>query len=209
VITELKKKSDLHLIRKIWHMGGVLVLYFIWVYLKKPFNLYIFIALWFVFVPVDFLRMKFPQVNKIFSKIFQIIMRASELNHLAGTTYLLTSTVFIALLFPFHVVSLSLLFLAFADPLASFVGIKWGRRKIFGHKSIEGFSAAFLICTTVTYLYLGYFLNFENKLLVSVLAGACGALAELVPIRKLDDNFTMPILSSVSLYFLFIVFNIF
>lgn len=206
---DYKKKSDLHLPRKIWHMGGVLVLFSIWNYFSKLESLWIYSILWVALVPIDFIRLKTPQLNQFFSRIFKIIMRSSELNQLAGTSYLLTSVIIIAFLFPPPIVSLSLLFLAFADPLASFVGIKWGRHKIFGHKSYEGFFAALIVCSAVTCFYFfNRGLEIQNYYLVILFSGLIGALAELIPVGKLDDNLTMPILSSICLYFLFIFFSI-
>jgi dolichol kinase len=205
---EFKKKSDLHLLRKAWHMLGVLALFFIWNFLTYPISVYIFIALWLFLVPGDFVRVKYPYYNKMFNTLFRPILRSTELNKLAGTTYLLTSVIFISLTFSHAIVSISLLFLAFADPIASFVGIKWGRHKIFGHKSYQGFFAAFIVCMAVTYFYLSYFNMTGAILLIALIAGLCGALAELIPLGQMDDNFTMPILSSICLYFLFIFFNI-
>ncbi len=205
---EFKKKSDLHLLRKAWHMLGVLGLFFIWKLFSYPISSYLFIAFWLFFVPGDLVRVKYPHYNKIFNKLFKPILRSSELNKLAGTTYLLTSVVFISFIFSHAIVSLSLLFLAFADPIASFVGIKWGRHKIFGHKSYQGFLAAFAVCALVTAFFLMHFNVSANIFVLAVLAGLCGGLAELIPLGQMDDNFTMPILSSICLYFLFIFFNI-
>jgi diacylglycerol kinase (CTP) len=206
--TEFKQKSDLHLFRKAWHMGGVMILFLIWIFFKFPISTYIFAACWIVFVPGDVVRIKYPEYNKIFNKLFKLILRSTELDRLAGTTYLLTSVIFISMLFSHTIVGLSLLFLAFADPLASYAGIKWGRHKIFGHKSYEGFFAAFVVCAIITYSVLSYLGISTNLFYLSLIAGLCGALAELIPLGKMDDNFTMPILSSICLYFLFIFFNI-
>ena len=136
-------------------------------------------------------------------------MRSTEVNKLAGTTYLLTGVLVITLLFSSTVVSLSLLFLAFADPIASFVGIKYGKDKIFGHKSVQGFVAAFVVCAVLTALFLTYNAVPEHVLVISLLSGLVGALAELIPIGKLDDNFSMPVLSSLGLTILFYFFGFF
>lgn len=205
---EFKKKSDLHVLRKIWHAGGVVGLVLIWLLFKFPTSVYIFITLWVLFVSGDVLRLNNPKYSALFNRCFKPIMRTNELDHFAGTTYLLTSVIFISILFSHTIVTLSLLFLAFADPIASFIGIKWGRHKIFGHKSYEGFLAAVLVCTVLTYMFLSYYRIESHLMLISLLAGLCGALAELIPLGKMDDNFTMPILSSICLYFLFIFFNI-
>ncbi len=75
---------------------------------------------------------------------------------------LFTAGVIVAFIFPHDVTILTLLFLAFADPLASYFGIKYGKDKIFGHKSVQGSLAAFIICAGLLFvgvinLPIGYY----------------------------------------------------
>lgn len=208
-LSGLKNKSDLHLARKIWHMTGVFIMFAAWQFLPYWFSLTCLIIGWLAFVPADILRQKNPNINRAVSGIFRPIMRSSELNRLAGTTYLLTGALVCTLFFNKGVVSLSLLFLAFADPIASYVGIKYGKDKIFGHKSVQGFIAAFVVCAVLCYIFLFFHQVPQFVLIVSLLAGLVGALAELVPLAKLDDNFTMPVVSSIGLSILFYFFGYF
>ncbi|MFZ4404220.1 MAG: diacylglycerol/polyprenol kinase family protein [Pseudobdellovibrionaceae bacterium] len=161
-----------------------------------------------IFVSIDLLRQKNPKLNQWALDVFRPIMRENEVHKLAGTTYLLTGVLILVLFFPRPIVGLSLLFLAFADPMASYVGIKLGKDKIFGHKSLQGFLAAFVVCLFSSWIYL-WSIGVESRLIViGLLAGLIGAFAELIPIGKLDDNLTLPILSAVSLKVLFYVFAI-
>lgn len=204
-----KKRSDVHLARKIWHMAGVFSLFLVWTLFSQAFAILIYAVLWLMFVPGDILRLQNKNINLTLTKWFKPIMRENELNRLAGTSYLLTGTILLALIFETHVVSLSLLFLSFADPIASFVGIKYGKDKLFNNKSLQGFMAAFVVCFLVTIIYL-YAVNTEKYLLVlSLCAGLIGAVSELLPVWKLDDNLTMPLFSSFGLTILFSFFNIF
>lgn len=206
---DFKKRSDVHIARKVWHMGGVTFLFLGWIFLPYWLSMSLLLLAWFLFVPADLTRLYYPKLNRTITRWFRPIMRKNELDRPAGTTYLLTGVLFVGFLFPSQIVSLSLLFLAFADPIASYIGIRYGRDKIFGHKSVQGFVAAFLVCFVITALFL-YFKNVsEYLLIVSLIAGLIGALAELIPIAKIDDNFTMPVLSSIGLFFVFMFFNIF
>lgn len=199
-----KQRSDLHLIRKIWHCGAVLVLYFIWTKLAEPLNKQLIYILAIGFIVGDLLRVYVPALNRFFNSFFRIILRDNEENKLAGTTYLLCGLVIIMNFFSFPVVSLSILFLAFADPFASFIGIKFGKTKIMGGKSLEGFLAAFLLCSLIAGLFFhSYNLPLLSWCLAALGAGLIGAVAELVPISSLDDNLTMPIISAIGLHFLF------
>jgi diacylglycerol kinase (CTP) len=204
-----KSKSDLHMARKVWHMSGVFTLFACWQSFPYWLSMILLGLAWVSFVPADFLRQRNAKLNKFVSTAFKPIMRGSEYNRLAGTTYLITGVLLIAALFTKEVVSLSLLFLAFADPIASYVGIKYGTVKIFGHKSLQGFLAALVVCFLATLAFLFYNDVKENLFIISLLAGFVGAMAELVPLAKIDDNFTMPLMSSLGLASLFYFFNIF
>lgn len=204
-----KNRSDLHVARKVWHMSAVFFIFSCWVFFPYWLSITLLAISWLIFIPVDLLRHKRPNLNKQLMQTLRPIMRSTEVHKLAGTTYLLTGVLLIALFFNQAVVALSLLFLAFADPLASFVGIKYGKDKIFGHKSVQGFIAAFVVCAVMTALYLTYNRIPEHIIVVSLLSGLVGALAELIPIGKIDDNFTMPVLSCIGLTILFYFFGFF
>ncbi|OFZ31661.1 MAG: hypothetical protein A2622_03535 [Bdellovibrionales bacterium RIFCSPHIGHO2_01_FULL_40_29] len=205
-----KNRSDLHVARKVWHVAAVFFIFFCWVAIPIYWLKITLLSIaWILFVPVDFFRQKNPQLNFKLTKFLRPIMRSTELNRLAGTTYLLTGVLLVAILFNEGVVALSLLFLAFADPFASYIGIKYGKDKIFGHKSVQGFMAGFAVCAILTGLFLTYNHVPEHVLVVTLLGGLVGALAELIPIAKIDDNFTMPVLSSIGLTILFYFFGFF
>jgi dolichol kinase len=203
-----KSRSDLHLSRKIWHVLTVSLMFAVYTFCPQWFSMSLLIAGFTIFVSIDLLRQKNPKLNQWALDVFRPIMRENEVHKLAGTTYLLTGVLIIVLFFPRPIVGLSLLFLAFADPLASYVGIKLGKDKIFGHKSLQGFLAAFVVCLLSSWIYL-WSIGVESRLIViGLLAGLIGAFAELIPIGKLDDNLTLPILSAVSLKVLFYFFAI-
>jgi dolichol kinase len=204
----LKKRSDIHWARKIWHISGVVLIFLLFQILPTNFSKFLVVLGAILFVSMDILRKNNKNVNTFFIYYFKPIMRQHEINHLAGTTYLFLGVMILVLFFNPLVVSLSLLFLAFADPFASYFGIRFGRDKIYGDKTIQGFFAAFLICAGLTILYLIYHdLLLDRVILVAVLAGIIGALAELVPIAKLDDNLTIPIVSGLGLSGLFYLFG--
>ncbi len=206
----LKKRSDIHYARKIWHMSAVFTMFLAYVYLPPVVSMTILVVSWFIFVPFDFVRQKNEALNDWVVHAFKPIMRQSEVKKLAGTTFLLSGVLFIDLFFPRPVVALTLLFLAFADPIASYFGILYGKDKIFGHKSIQGFMAAFFVCAALTFLFLLYHNYMADRLIViSLLAGLVGAFAELIPIAKLDDNLTLPVMSAFGLSILFYFFGFF
>lgn len=207
---ELKRKSDLHLSRKAWHMISVFLMFATYSLTSDTVSGAILLISVLVFVPMDLFRHRFPKLNEILVQIFNPIMRQYELNKLTGATYLLLGVGLIVVFFSRPVISLALLFLAFADPIASFVGIRYGKDKIFGHKSIQGFLAAYIVCAVTSFAYLSFYeISMGRLFVVSLIAGMIGALSELIPVGKLDDNFTLPVFSAIGLQILFYFFGIF
>lgn len=157
-----------------------------------------------VFVVPDILRQYSKKLNDLFIGIFQAVIRENEVHKLSGNSYLISGVLLLVLLFPTKIVGLTLLFLAFADPIASCIGIRFGKDKILGQKSLQGFLAAFGVCMIITFVYIKFYgLLSERVFLASFVAGLIGALSELLPIGKLDDNLTLPIMSATGLYFWF------
>ncbi|WP_413559748.1 diacylglycerol/polyprenol kinase family protein [Bdellovibrio sp. HCB209] len=209
-LVDLKKRSDIHYARKIWHMTSVFAMFLAYVYMPPTVSFVTLVVAWLMFVPFDFFRHRYPALNDIAVHAFKPIMRQSEVKKLAGTTFLLTGVLIVYVLFPRPVVALTLLFLAFADPIASYFGILYGKDKIFGHKSIQGFMAAFFVCMALTMAFLLYHnILTDRVVVVSLLAGLVGAFAELIPIGKLDDNLTLPLMSATGLSILFYFFGFF
>lgn len=210
IFKTLKKRNDLHLSRKLWHVLTVGMMASTYAFLPLRYSMACLAFACLLFIPMDFLRLKNPNLNQFVLKWFGPLMRQNEFNKLAGTTYLLIGVGLIALIFPRDIVLLTLLFLAFADPTASYFGIRYGKDKILGEKSLQGSLAAFFVCSMLTCGYLVYHnLMLEKLLLISLLGGVTGALSELVPVGKMDDNFSLPIISATSLWFLFYLFGAF
>jgi diacylglycerol kinase (CTP) len=204
----LKKRSDIHWARKIWHMAGVSAMALAFAFLPTNVSYTLLAVAILIFIPLDFMRQTRPKLNDWMIHAFRAIIRKNEVNKLAGTTYLLAGTGLVVVLFDAKIVLLTLMYLAFADPIASFVGIRYGKDKIFGHKSLQGFLAAFAVCTLLTLGYLYYHsILIDHLWMVSLLAGLSGALAELIPVAKLDDNFTLPVISATCLWILFTIFG--
>lgn len=206
---QYKNRSDVHWARKIWHMATVFGMFLIYQNTSYMVSTTLLLIACATMIPFDFLRLKYPKVNDVALIFMGPLMRNSEVKGAAGTTYLLAGVTFIAVIFAKPIVALSLLFLAFADPLASYVGIRYGKDKIMGNKSVQGFLMAFFVCLILTFFFLhGYDLLLSRRLVISLLCGLVGALAELVPIAKLDDNLTMPIMSALGIWAVFQLFGL-
>jgi diacylglycerol kinase (CTP) len=204
----LKNKSDLHMVRKVWHAAGVTFMAFIYQvagHHKCWMILGISAAL---IIPFDILRKNNETLNDIFIRVFGPVMRKHEATSLSGLSYLMMGGIVLMLFNDKHIVTLTLLFLAFGDPSASFFGIRYGKDKIIGNKSLQGTMGALAVCTlTAGVYYYNQNLMTERLLIVAPLSGAIGAIAELFPVGKLDDNLTFPVISGVLLWCLFQLFG--
>lgn len=204
----LRTKSDLHLARKIWHFTGIGGMVLIYNYFGTRQSWVILAVLIAFFLPLDWLRQSRPRLNQATMKVFGLVMRQHESKAFSGLSYLLVGAMILLSFFERHVITLSLLFLAIGDPLASYVGIRYGRDRILGNKTLQGTLAAFFACAGIAGIY--YYLNglmTERLLIVAPISGLIGAATELIPIGKLDDNLTCPVLSAVGLTALFYLYG--
>lgn len=201
----LRRRSDLHLSRKAWHLIAVLILAIAYQILSRDQALITAAILGGFAVTLDLVRLQWAGINNVVLKFMGPLMRENERNGLAGTTWLAMGAFIIIWFYPKPVVTLSLLFLAVADPLASYVGLKYGKDKLLKSKSLQGTGAGFVACTLITIIYLSTSLTAlsDRLLLTSLLAGLIGALSELLPIGQLDDNFTFPLVNATLLHILF------
>lgn len=204
----LKPRNDVHLARKIWHFFGVLLLAVCYHNMQRTLSLQVLTILGSLVIVVDFLRQSKPGLNAVLMRMFSMVLRDNEKQHLTGATYLVIGVFILIFFFPEDIVKLSLFFLAFADPVASYFGIRFGKDRLFGRKSFQGTLAAFFCCLFVAgvYFYLNNLMT-DRLLIVSVLAGLAGAIAEAAPVGRLDDNLVMPVLSAVMLYGIFYLFG--
>jgi diacylglycerol kinase (CTP) len=205
---KLKSKADLHIARKFWHFLGVMSIIVIYHNVARVTGLKICLGFALLFTAFDLLRIKNEKINQIMLKVFGSLMRESERYAISGNTFLLLGTFVTIYVFDPEIAKLSLFFLATADPLASYIGVKYGKDKIVGNKSLQGSAAAFVSCMLVSAIYF-YSKNImvERIVIVSILAGLIGAASELICVGKLDDNLTLPIISSSFLFVLFSMFG--
>lgn len=205
-----KLRSDLHVARKIWHALAVLVVIIGYHNLSRREGIIALSIAAGIFIAFDLLRQHIAPLNKVLVGIFNPFMRQHEINGTAGTTWLLAGVLIVALIFDKQIVKLTLFFLAVGDPVASYFGVRYGKDKIVGNKTFQGSLAAFAACFVIGLIFfVSEGIMIERLLVVSLLSGLIGALSELIPVGKLDDNFTFPIISSFMLYGLFHLFGAF
>lgn len=198
----LRMRSDLHLTRKLWHISTGLIGLFIY---KKSgfsaeqtaFTLLTFAVAAFLF---EFVRLRNPKINQLAMVLMKPVMRESERNSVSGLPFYALGISLALFFFPERIAILATLFLIFADPIASFIGILYGRDKILPNKSLQGTIAAFSVCYIATIVYGLIYVGPSMNLLVFAIAGGfIGCLSEMCS-QFIDDNLCIPVVSGLGLF---------
>ncbi len=200
--TVLHKRSDLHLLRKIWHITTGSIGIFIFTISSESQRTWAFVTLAIAILGflVDFIRNKVPAVNEIVIKVMGPLMRRSEREGVTGLPFYALGISLALFFFSRDIAIVSSMFLVFSDPLSSFFGVLYGKDKILPNKSLQGAVAGFFTCYLITLFYAMNTTTTGTHLLVfSIVAGVIGAASELVSAFNIDDNLTIPVLSGLGM----------
>ena len=180
-------------LRKTWRICGAL---FPLIYYFSDRSITLFILLPFVgiFIIIEILRFYFFRFNENFFHIFRYFLKEHERKNLLSTTWSLLSTLLVVVLFAQDIAIIAMLFFIFGDAASAVFGLKFGRTKIIGNRSLEGSLAFFITC-----LIIATIMNFTKVNLawpVMVIGALAATLSELLPL-PLDDNFTIALFSGI------------
>jgi diacylglycerol kinase (CTP) len=200
--TPLRLRSDLHLIRKVWHMSTGLIGLFI--YKKSGYTSEYTATILMVFALAAFLfewaRLRSEKINQLTMVFMKPVMRESEKNSVSGMPFYALGVALALFFFPERIAILAILFLIFADPIASFFGILYGRDKLLPNKSLQGTIAAFTVCYIATIVYgLIYIGPSMNLVFFAVAGGVIGCISEMCS-QFIDDNLCIPVVSALGLF---------
>lgn len=174
--------------RRVFHMfnGTILVLVLLW--LPIP-DLVVFSALGAIVVALFFLdlvRLTRPEVNRLFFKTFIVLASPREAKKVASSTWYALGALLALLLFPRFAAMAGILTLALGDPAASFIGRRYGRRKL-GKGTLEGSVTFALVAFGVQALFAPFPVAAAGALVTTVV--------EVLP-WGVDDNFSVPLVAS-------------
>jgi dolichol kinase len=204
-------RTDLHLARKVWHMGMglVIVALYLGVFTQAVSIALLTVAL-VAILSAEYLRLSIPSLNEKLVKRFGMIIRSSEVNRMSGTPFYVGATLLSIAVFPKTIAALSILYLACGDPIASLFGILYGKHgpRFSNGKSWIGTSAGVLTCLLISYVYFkASGLSNDHVIILSLLGGLAGGMAELLPV-EVDDNFSIPVVSGFALWMGYIFLGI-
>ena len=196
-------EHDIHLPRRIWHMGTGLLgfaIYEIFSISQKNMATALFLLSITVFL-IEFIRLRNPFLNRWIIGKMGIFMRDRETGTYSGLPFYSLGCALSLLLFDENIAHLSLFFLIFIDPMAGHFGVLFGKKKIFFGKSLQGFTAGLLVGFLTTWVYCYFVLGVpDNKqiLAFSICAGLIGSCSEFFSFFC-NDNLLLPFLSGLGL----------
>lgn len=180
-------------LRKAWRLSGI-IFPLIYYFSNKITLLFVILPLLCIFITIEILRILLFKFNERLFIVFGYILKEKERKGLFTTTWFLLSIFLSAILFRKDIAITAMLFLIFGDTASAFFGLRFGRTKISGNRSLEG-SLAFLI----TCLIIGIIAGFTKLNLswpIIIWGGLTATITELLPI-PVDDNFTIAIFSGI------------
>jgi len=193
-------------VRKLIHLCSLsipIVYYFI----PRTSAIIILSILTFFAVSLDLSRYFYPNVGKIFYKLFGFLLRRHEIDHkkknLNGATYVFISAVICVIIFPkvFFITAFSILIIS--DSVAALIGRKWGKHK-FLSKSLEG-TLAFFISASLVIFFTPKIDGAAIEYLIGIISAAIGAIVENVSFGFADDNLSIPISIGLSMWALYLL----
>jgi dolichol kinase len=131
----------------------------------------------------DLLRLRIPALNRLFFRLFRPLASPREAGGIASSTWYLLGCWLAIVIFPVDIALRSILVLALADPIASYVGRRWGKHAFFSG-SVEGSILFFSVSLAILAPFAGG--------PVGALVAGAATLLERIPWR-LDDNLTIPL----------------
>lgn len=204
---KINTKKNLHILRKIWHMmpGLAISIILIQGFISQETLQDIFLKTTIFVIISDYLRLRNRKLNKIFIKYFRLVIRKEEFFAPSGIGAYVGAIAIVLFFFPRNVAALSILFLAFGDPFASFCGIFFRGHpmnyRFENGKSLFGLMGAGVACLVVT-LVVGLTI-FKWPLALSYAIGSIGGIivgcVETFQPEEYNDNLIIPIVSAFSI----------
>jgi len=226
-VPEVNFKGDpFNFKRKFYHLFGLIIPIVFYFDLFNYFQLnlfkndtrsitfYILLFLSTCMIIVEILRFRFDAWQRFFLKVAGKLIKEKEKNKIhASVPYFIALTIIIGFA-PKEIAVLSVIFLLFGDPVAAYIGGKYGTIRFYNKKSLQGtlggiisafiFGSIFLVIITLVSKENSSFSLWKNNEflfipLITLLGGSIFAFIFEVFSRDglLDDNLTIPLGSTL------------
>ncbi|MDB5037347.1 MAG: hypothetical protein JWQ35_875 [Bacteriovoracaceae bacterium] len=211
-------RNEIHFRRRFFHMlSGTLIVLIASCIGSKKVIVMLLCGLSGIAVLIELVRLSWTRANDWTMKLFGSLMRVGEKSQVSGLAHYCLGCTIAAIVFPRSIAFLSILYLAYGDPIASIAGVKFGKHLIWKHnqdvrKSVEGSLACFLFCAVMTFGLSFLFdmtsaLPLDDRIIFSILGGLGAMIGEILPL-KTDDNLALPLMSGAFLWLTSSIFNL-
>lgn len=185
-------------VRNLFHVGNALVVLTLVVLLPSAWLIPLASAFFGLAVFLETSRRFSARWNALLMKLFGPVAHPYEHYRVNSASWYVGALFVLAWMERPMVAAVGIGVLGLADPAASLVGRRFGRRKLLHGRTLEGtltFAAVGALVSAA--VLVGYGLPALTVAIVSVAAGIAGALAELMS-RRVDDNFSVPVLTAAA-----------
>jgi dolichol kinase len=209
-VEALPTRNNLQIPRRLFHMAnGSVIATLYWLSFSHSQMIRFLGTIACLLYVAEQIRINYPQVSAKFLPITKFVMRAEEqLKESAMVPYAFAVLLTI-ITFPKPIALVAIFTLAIADPMSAIIGIRFGKRKIVSHKSLEGSAAFFISTLIISNIILFNFVDASDGMIIllSLLIAFFTSCFEMIPL-KIDDNLTIPLFVSFIMWMLFESFGI-
>jgi glycerol-3-phosphate acyltransferase PlsY len=179
--------------RGLFHMFAGLTIPVATLFLPRMVMIIAVGAVTLIFLLIEVLRWKNPAVNRLFLLILKAVLRKEETSRLTGASYMLIASLLAVSVFQRDIAVLALSFLAVGDPLATIIGRRWGRKRLFG-KTLEGDLACLVSCIVIGFVFQQVGVAVPGTI---ILLGALSATVAQAVSLPINDNLTIPLFAGL------------
>ena len=183
---EISYKGELF--RKTIHLSSSIFTYFLYLFGKEKI-IFPLIIITFLYITFDYVR-RFNKINNLYLKYFKTITRDNEYKkNLTGASYVLLGITLTIIFFEPHIAIPSILIMSLADSFSAIIGRKFNYTKL-NNKTLEGSFAFYITSSIILSL-------FNVSIFYSLFIGLCLTIVEFLDKIIIDDNLSLPIISSI------------
>jgi dolichol kinase len=195
------------LFRKLIHYSSA-VIPIGYYFLDKKTVLYILVPILFLMIVFEILKYNNKYVYSLYTKFFSYLLREHEYDkrkiRINGATWLLIAFTICIFIFPKLIAITGMLLLSLSDSTSAIIGRVYGKKQYAPNRSIIG-SVTFLVVGIIIIFATPKYFYLPNEYLIGIIAVTGTTLTDSLNLPT-DDNFIIPVVSSVLLYVLYIIF---
>ena len=140
----------------------------------------------------DLIRLNAAWANAMFFRVFRGLASPRDAKGVASSTWYAFGVFLVVAFAPMHIAISAILVLGFCDPVASYVGVRWGQRPFLGG-TVEGSTAFVIVAASILLL--------RHPPAIALGVAVVAGLMERIS-WPLDDNLTVPVVCAALLTWL-------